>query len=69
MNFVHEYLISVTHRHPTLGILAGFSGLGASVLSVLKIISIVAGSLGAIFGLIAAFYTMLNQYRIFKSRK
>lgn len=45
-------------RRPALGIFASFSGFGASVLSALKIISIIAGAGGAVLGLVAGYYTL-----------
>lgn len=42
---------------PALGITASISGFGVSVLSFLQNAGIVIGFLGAVFGLLAGFYT------------
>jgi hypothetical protein len=44
-------------RRPGFGIIASITGLGTSVLSVLHAASIVLGCGGALFGLLAGFYT------------
>jgi len=46
----------------------GFAAASA-VLTVLKVISVVAGALRAVIGCLAAFYTLLNQWRIYQKHK
>lgn len=50
-------LTQFLERRPSFGILASFSGFGASLVSFLHNASIVVGFAGAVFGLLAGIYT------------
>lgn len=50
-------MLMFLERRPGVGILASVSGLGASVVSWFQAASIVIGFVGAIFGLLAGYYT------------
>lgn len=52
-----EKMLMFLERRPGVGILASVSGLGASVVSWFQAASIVIGFCGAIFGLLAGYYT------------
>lgn len=58
---------NLVERYPNISIAASFAGFGTAVLSVLKVITIVGGAAGAIFGAVAGFYSMRCWYRKWKS--
>jgi len=58
-----EYIISLLSNKPYIGIAASFSGTGASILGACKVISIVAGALGAIIGCTVGVITLLIKIR------
>jgi hypothetical protein len=50
-------LVQFLERRPGFGIFASLTGLGTSILSWLHAASVVVGFAGAVFGLLAGFYT------------
>lgn len=50
-------LVQFLERRPGFGIVASLTGLGTSILSWLHAASVIVGFAGAVFGLLAGFYT------------
>jgi uncharacterized YccA/Bax inhibitor family protein len=61
-----DTIVSILTDRPSIGIAAGFLGGMSAVLSLFQIITVVAGVLGAVFGMGAAFFTLLIKYREWK---
>lgn len=56
-------------RNPHIGIFASAAGFGTMLLSLVKVISVILGFGGAIFGFIAGYYTMRSAHRSWKRQK
>lgn len=62
-------IAGIAERRHVYGVFATFTGLGVSLLAWLKVISIVAGAGGAVFGLVAGFFTMKSAIRNYHNGK
>jgi hypothetical protein len=63
LHCLHDSLESLADRYPHVGICATIAGLGASVLTWMKVLTIVFGFGGALIGFIAGYYTFRVQRR------
>lgn len=64
-SLLHKFI----ERNPHVGIFASMAGFGASLLTVVHVLSILVGFVGAIFGCIAGYYTMRCHYRKWQKAK
>jgi hypothetical protein len=69
LGLVKETVVGIIDRWPSVGIVASFTGFGASTLVFFNVISVLFGSLAAVFGAVAGFYTMLIQIRKWRTKK
>jgi hypothetical protein len=68
-NFISEevgLLSKFVERFPQIGIATSFAGFGASLLAILKVITIIFGAAGAVLGCVAGYYTLRVWQRKWK---
>ena len=56
-------------RNPHLGIFASVAGFTTMLLSLVKVLSVILGFGGAVFGFVAGYYTMRSAHRKWKRQK
>jgi uncharacterized protein (DUF2062 family) len=62
-------LTNFVERFPHVSILASLSGCAASVLAIMKVLSVLLGVAGGVFSLLAGYYTFRVYYRKWQRAK